>query len=584
MMPSHLISQRWRLALVVLGAICLLLSSIGIAFFAEQQYRIQVALDAQMQARVLADTATAALSFGDRKTVQEYVNALKNNPALDEVAIADDRGRPVAAFTRSRIHRGSTDSPNSASERGGAIVAVPVVQSGVRLGTVYLRIRSEPILRRLNRYAGPGLLVLMASLMFLVMAFDSRALGRANDDLQRQMEERQRAEDALRQSQKMEAVGRLTGGVAHDFNNMLAIVIGCLDLAQRRFSDANPQLLKLLDSAMDGARRSAELTQRLLAFSRLQALNPQAADIARSMRDMSDLLRRTLGETVAVETVVSGGLWRAHIDIAQLETSVLNLAINARDAMPEGGKLTIEMGNAYLDRDYASQHQEVEPGQYVMLAVTDTGTGMAPEIVRQVFEPFFTTKAVGKGTGLGLSQVHGFIRQSGGHVAIYSEVGVGTTVKLYLPRSHDTSSGPTQVVRRSEARLPRAVTILVVEDEAGVREFVCQALAELGYGVLAADGAAPALALLDEHPEISVLLTDVVMPRTGGRLLSDEARRRRPALRVLFMTGYTRNAIVHNGILDPDTDLLSKPFTVDQLAAEIEAVLQRGVQPPEGEE
>jgi signal transduction histidine kinase/CheY-like chemotaxis protein len=417
----------------------------------------------------------------------------------------------------------------------------------------------------------------MASLMFAVMSLDARALRLANRDLEAQIEEREKVEAALRQSQKMEAIGRLTGGIAHDFNNMLGIVMGNLDLLLRRFSDGDPKLVRLAEHAMEGAKRAAALTQRLLAFSRLQPLRPTDADIAKTVTDMTHLLRRTLGETVAVETVSAGGLWRGHIDLPQLETAIVNLAINSRDAMPDGGKLTIETGNAYLDRAYAEADEDVKPGQYVMVAITDTGVGIPANVLGQVFEPFFTTKPTGMGTGLGLSQVQGFIKQSGGHIRIYSEVGVGTTVKLYLPRSQTDLDRPVAGALRSEAPGRRDLTVLVVEDEIGVREFAVEALGELGYDVISADGAKAALEQLGAHPEVALMLTDVVMPETNGRVLAEEARRRWPKLRVVFMTGYTRNAIVHNGVVDAGAHLVSKPFSVAQLGAELAAALAEPV-------
>ncbi|MEI9903757.1 MAG: ATP-binding protein [Asticcacaulis sp.] len=289
----------------------------------------------------------------------------------------------------------------------------------------------------------------MASLMLTVMALDARALTLGNLRLRQEMSERQRAEAALRQSQKMEAVGRLTGGIAHDFNNMLAVIIGNLDILLRRYPDGDPKMMRFVSGSQEAAKRAAALTHRLLAFSRLQPLDPKSADIGKSVIDMSDLLRRTLGETISIETVRAAGLWRAHVDVGQLETALVNLAVNARDAMPNGGKLTIETANAYLDRTYANSQEEVAPGQYVVVAVTDTGVGMPPEILEKVFEPFFTTKPVGLGTGLGLSQVHGFVKQSGGHVTIYSEVGHGTTIRLYLPRSQeDVEAGVPETAKR----------------------------------------------------------------------------------------------------------------------------------------
>ncbi len=296
-------------------------------------------------------------------------------------------------------------------------------------------------------------------------------------------------------------------------------------------------------------------------------------DIAKSVNDVADLLRRTLGETIVIEAVSAGGQWRAHIDAAQLESTIVNLAINARDAMLDGGKLTIETSNVYLDRTYVADLADLAPGQYVMLAITDTGAGIAPDIIDQVFEPFFTTKAPGKGTGLGLSQAHGFIKQSGGHIRIYSEVGVGTTVKLYLPRSMAPAESPRAAAAKPRRSPRRNLSVLLVEDESGVREFAEQALTELGYDVLAAAGPSQALEILDAHHEVALLLTDVVMPEMNGRALAEAATRRVPSLKVVYMTGYTRNAIVHNGVLDAGTRLVSKPFTVAQLGTELESAL-----------
>jgi PAS domain S-box-containing protein len=385
------------------------------------------------------------------------------------------------------------------------------------------------------------------------------------------------AQEALRQSQKMEAVGQLTGGIAHDFNNMLAVVMGSLELLGRRLAGGDARAQRYLDAAADSARRASLLTQRLLAFSRQQPLQPEAVDANKLMAGMSDLLRHSLGTDVRLETVLAGGLWRTFADPNQLENIVLNLAVNARDAMPAGGRLTIETQNAHLDDRYVSVHPGVAAGQYVLIAVTDSGTGMPREVIDKAFDPFFTTKPVGKGTGLGLSQVYGFVKQSGGHVKIYSEVGQGTTIKIYLPRlagaaagddAHDGEAG--QLMPLGEYR----EVILVVEDEPAVRNFSVEALRELGYRVFEADGAASALRILDLHSEIVLLFTDVVMPDTNGAKLAQEARRRRPGLRVLFTTGYTRNAVVHNGVLDPGVEMIGKPFTLDALASKVRLVLE----------
>ncbi len=381
-------------------------------------------------------------------------------------------------------------------------------------------------------------------------------------------------QEALRQSQKMEAVGQLTGGIAHDFNNMLAVVIGSLDLLGRRMGEGDARSRRYVDAATEGAKRAALLTQRLLAFSRQQPLQPERVDPNKLVAGMSDLLRHSLGADVRLETVLTGGQWRMHVDPNQLENVILNLAVNARDAMPDGGRLTIETQNAHLDERYAAAHLGVPAGQYVLIAVSDTGSGMPPEVIAKAFDPFFTTKEVGKGTGLGLSQVYGFIKQSGGHVKIYSEPGQGTAVKIYLPRlivSGDEEQS-LALERPAVAGGDREV-ILVVDDETAVRQFSVDALVELGYGVIEADGAASALRLLDSHPEIVMLFTDVIMPDVNGRKLADAARGLRPDLKILFTTGYTRNAVVHNGVLDEGVQLIGKPFSIDQLGAKIREVL-----------
>jgi len=327
----------------------------------------------------------------------------------------------------------------------------------------------------------------------------------------------------------------------------------------------------LIQNALEGAQRAASLTNRLLAFSRLQPLEPKPTDLNKCVTDISNLLHRTLGENIVIETVLGAGAWRALVDTSQMENAILNLAINARDAMPNGGKLTLETSNTYLDQSYADEHDEVVAGQYVLLAITDTGEGMSAETMAKAFDPFFTTKPVGSGTGLGLSQVHGFIKQSGGHVKLYSELGIGTSVKLYLPRS--LALGDVAPEKGAPAqRDASGLSVLVVEDADGVREFAVEALEYLGYAVHQADGAEAALTLLRGARTIDLLLTDVVMPGLNGRKLVEEARRIRPKLKVLYMTGYTRNAIVHNGVLDHGTHLLNKPFTLAQLESALRAV------------
>ena len=411
------------------------------------------------------------------------------------------------------------------------------------------------------------------------------ALLHANEHLEQrvgeEMERRARAEESLRQSQKMEAIGHLTGGVAHDFNNLLTIISGGVELLQRLLT-AEPlgvnqgRITRALSLIAQGADRAAMLTQRLLAFARRQTLDPRPLDANKLVAGMSDLLRRSLGESVSLETVLAGGLWRTVADANQLENALLNLAVNARDAMPDGGKLTIETGNAYLDDLYAAAHDDVAAGQYVMIAVSDTGTGIDKDTLGRVFEPFFTTKDIGQGTGLGLSQVYGFIKQSSGHVKLYSEPGQGTAVKLYLPRT--VTEGSVDTTRPDIGAAPggHGETILVVEDEPAVREHSVTSLRDLGYRVLyAADGHA-ALRILARESEIEILFTDVGLPGgMTGRQLVEAARIRRPELRVVYTTGYARNAIMHGNVLEPGTELLPKPFSFGALAAKMRAVLER---------
>ena len=402
------------------------------------------------------------------------------------------------------------------------------------------------------------------------------ASGRDVTERRVRQAELESAQEALRQSQKMEAVGQLTGGIAHDFNNMLAVTLGSLDLLSRRLGSGDARSKRYIDAATDGARRAASLTQRLLAFSRQQPLQPEPLNANTLVAGMSELMRHSLGGFVQLETVLAGGLWRTYADPNQLENVILNLAVNARDAMPEGGRLTVETQNAHLDSRYAVAHMGVPAGQYVMIAVTDTGSGMTEDVIAKAFDPFFTTKEVGKGTGLGLSQVYGFVKQSGGHVKIYSEPGQGTTFKIYLPRYTGSAEDLDQdqnVDDSPHGELQELV--LVVEDEPAVRQFSVDALSELGYRVLEADGATAALRLIDAHPEISVLFTDIVMPEVNGAQLVEEVRRRLPNLPVLFTTGYTRNAVIHNGVVDPGVELIGKPFTVAELAVRIRDVLEK---------
>jgi PAS domain S-box-containing protein len=386
--------------------------------------------------------------------------------------------------------------------------------------------------------------------------------------------EHRRRDEQLHQAQKMEAVGHLTGGVAHDFNNLLTAILGNLEFVAEHVN-GDAELLEFTDNAIKATLRGADLTQRLLAFSRKQALQPEVTDVNNLATGMTKLMRRTLGEHIGIENIASGGLWPAVVDRGQLENVLLNLAINARDAMPDGGKLIFETANVSLDQDYADRNDEVTPGDYVMLAITDNGAGIAPEVLDHVFEPFFTTKEVGKGSGLGLSMVYGFAKQSGGHIKIYSEVGQGTTVRLYLPRAVSSEEEAAQTGEAAGSTPPRGdETILVVEDDPDVRSYVVTVLKVFGYNILEAEDGPAALTMLAGRPRLDLLLTDVVLPKDmNGRRVAEEVRKLYPEVRVLFTSGYTENAIVHNGTLDEDAELLAKPYTRETLARRVRTVL-----------
>jgi signal transduction histidine kinase len=439
-----------------------------------------------------------------------------------------------------------------------------------------------------------GIALLVATILASILAVSTRnalkGLLSLTAELDRESKLRQEAESTLRQAQKMEAVGQLTGGVAHDFNNLLTVIMGNLDTLRRQLAAAvNPgdaatlvaKMTKPLESALQGAKSAAQLTQRLLAFSRRQALEPSRVAANRLVSGMLDMLKRSLGADIGIETVLGAGLWPAFADPNQLESAILNLALNAKDAMPDGGCLTVETANTYLDGAYVRRFGDLDAGQYVVLSVTDTGTGISKDVLDRVVEPFFTTKPPGEGSGLGLAMVHGFVKQSGGHMRIYSEEGQGTTVKIYLPRltnieevSATPAGKPAEVTPVPRAR--KGETILVVEDNEGVREYAKEVLDDLGYRVFEAGDAAQALGVLNKKPRVDLLFTDVVLPGPGnGRVLATKAREKYPGLPVLYTTGYTRNAIVHQGRLDPDVELLNKPYTQQDLARKVRDVLDR---------
>jgi PAS domain S-box-containing protein len=422
---------------------------------------------------------------------------------------------------------------------------------------------------RYERIQGEGIVEAVATPVPHELGTQQRIVVSARD-----VTRQRRLEDQLRQAQKMEAVGQLTGGLAHDFNNLLAIISGSVEVFKRRAEQGKTEgVERYIDAAQNATRRAAALTQRLLAFSRRQTLDPKPTDVNRLVAGMEDLLRRTLGPAIALEVVGAGGLWATLVDPPQLENALLNLCINARDAMPDGGRLTIETANRWLDERVARE-RELPRGQYISLCVTDTGTGMPPDVVARAFDPFFTTKPIGQGTGLGLSMIYGFVRQSGGQVRIYSEVGQGTTLCLYLPRY----IGPMETAEVSEADHEAdrgdGETVVVIDDEPMVRMILVTVLEEAGYRVIECSDGASGLKVLSSDIKVDLLITDVGLPGgLNGRQVADAARASRSNLKVLFVTGYAENAVVGNGHLEPGMEVLTKPFTMAALATKVSEIL-----------
>ncbi len=463
-------SRLWRLTPVIaLATVIALLTAGGLmARYVDRANARQEVDEVSVQARVLASTVTAALAFNDRRAAQEYVNAIRANPQIEAAAIYDAGGKLFVSYTQSPNAAlpadGQPAQPQFVADR--LVVAVPVTEGDASLGTVYLRSFTEPFALRLQRYGVIGLLMTMASVVVAVLGVMQLTQRRANEELARraeqlaaanqaleaQIEQREKVEEALRQSLKMEAIGQLTGGVAHDFNNLLQVILGNLERLGRRRTGGSPAAdteHRLIEAASRAAGRAATLTQRLLAFSRRQPLAPKSLDLNRLMAGVLDLLGRTLGETIHVETVLAGGLWRVFADENQLENALLNLAVNARDAMPRGGRLTVATQNVLLDEAYARVQEDVRPGEYVLVSVSDTGVGMTRDVLARAFDPFFTTKDIGQGTGLGLSQVYGFVRQSGGHVRIDSAPGLGQA-------SNSTCRGSSSWTRWTRPRQRRS--------------------------------------------------------------------------------------------------------------------------------
>ncbi len=552
---------------VVVGlAIALVVSGIGMAIYNEHVQQDQKIRAVGVQAQILAASVSAAVSFGIQPTAQEYANALGSNPEIETVRVFDAQGKLFASYAR---------APRDVS---GAHIEVtrPVIEQGQLLGHVYLRTEAEPWWRRLARYGGVGLLAIMGGLLVGVMATAQATLSRANAELETraaelasanehlrlEMTEREKAEEALRQGQKMEAIGKLTGGVAHDFNNLLMVASSGLDMMERTADPARRAILK--DGIRQAIERGASLTRQLLSFSRRAPLNPETVDLAARIEGMRVMLERSLREDIEVRLRLAPDLWPVRIDSSQLELALVNIAVNARDAMPKGGSIIVA----------AENHPHMEDGElkgdFVRLSITDTGEGIPPELISQVIEPFFTTKDVGRGTGLGLSQVYGFTRASGGDVRIKSDVGKGTSISLYLPRSTDP------VAEQPKARASTPTTgkgkgrILLVEDDETVAALVVDMVTELGYQPTRAATAAAALEALDKDKTLELVFSDMVMPGPmNGLDLAREIGRRRPDLPVILTTGFSDAAAAATA---EGMRLLVKPYRIEALAAELEAV------------
>ncbi|QAU34517.1 response regulator [Janthinobacterium sp. 17J80-10] len=653
------IAKKFMFAVMATTFLALLLAGTGMLAYDIHTFQKSWTNNLQSQANILARVNAPALEFNDIKVAKENLDQLKVRPMITAAAIYSHDGTLFATYKPDGIAAFSFPQQPAS---GGYIVNSdsitlfqPIEKDGEHLGTVFLH-SQYPVAERIRSYLSILGLIMGLSLLFaalvsywlqsavtrpiralteavnqtigkrdfsmrvakttedetgvLVDAFNimlaevgerTRALETSNASLQREMQERIGAEDALRQlngtlearilartadleraheqlrqSQKLEAIGQLTGGVAHDFNNVLQVISGNLQLLQMHPA-VNPETQRRLKGAAFAADRGAKLASQLLSFARRQPLQPVSTNLGRVLRNMDELLRRALGDSIHIETVVAGGLWNTLVDPNQLENVILNLAINARDAMKEDGKLTLELGNAILDEHYVLNEPDVSPGQYVMLAVSDTGGGMSPEVMARAFEPFYSTKREGEGTGLGLSMAYGFIKQSNGHIRIYSELGNGTTIKIYLPRSHQAEVEMPDV--RSGPVVGGAETILVVEDDPIVQATAVDMLSGLGYNVLKAADGQSALTILQSGLAIDLLFTDVVMP---GPLRSPElarmAKQLFPDIEVLFTSGYTQNAIVHGGRLDPGVDLISKPYRREDLARKIRHMLANRLQ------
>ena len=550
----------------------LLVAGLGVIYQNERSYQQQVVDETRVQAEILAASVTAALDFGDVQAAQETVNALRANREIQSAVVYDEGGGQFAGFERSGLPLPPLAAQPSTAGNGEIAATVGVMRDRERIGSVHLSIAREPLARKLTRYVLIGLFVVMAALLAAVLGAAHAALrginreleGRAaalaasNNELSVQIAERAKAEEQLRQAQKMQALGQLTGGIAHDFNNLLTVIQGSAEVLQRPDLSAEKRA-RFAAAISQTAARAATLTSQLLAFARRQPLRPETIDLNGKLRGMADLLDRTLGERVRVETELSTEICAVKADPTQLESAILNIAVNARDAMPEGGTLTIR--TCAVSGDPPS----------VSVALTDTGSGMDADALDRVFEPFFTTKEIGKGTGLGLSQVYGFANQSGGEVSIRSSPGAGTTVTLLLPCSDDALDvEPIAAEERAPAAC-RACRVLVVDDNQEVGAFAEALLSEMGHRVVRATSGEHALQMF-QPGAFDLVFTDVVMPGMGGLQLADELRKRAPTLPIILATGYSDQLTSSSA---GDLPVLLKPYKPDVLAATFEKALRQ---------
>ncbi|HEX9953871.1 MAG TPA: ATP-binding protein [Allosphingosinicella sp.] len=578
MRPLTRLARLWPNVPLAAGLAALLVLAAGLAIIFENEaaYRTQKGSEIRVQAEILAASVSAALDFGDAPVAQEAVDALRVNSQLMAAGVYTADGQVFASYERSagRLPR----SLKAVSAGGGNAVeaVVPVTVGDARIGSVYLNALREPLSRRVARYSVVAALIVMAALVVLVLGLAQTALRRANKELearaealsaayaelQVQVDERARAEEQLRQAQKMQALGQLTGGIAHDFNNLLTVIQGSADIL-RRPGLAEEKRVRFAEAIVETAGRAAALTAQLLAFARRQPLKPEVIDLNAKIRGMTNLLDRTLGERIRVETALDEALCTVKADPAQLEAALLNVAVNARDAMPDGGTLTISTGQCGLGESAISA---------VFVAIADTGAGIEPEILERVFEPFFTTKSVGRGTGLGLSQVYGFAAQSGGDVTMTSKVGEGTVVTVILPCSDEEAAIVAIEARASGTRARRSGRLLVVDDNEDVGAFAEALLGELGYDVVrVTSGAAGLAAAADQH--FDAVFTDVVMPEMTGIELAERLREVAPKVKVVLTTGYS-DEITRSGA--GGRPVVYKPYRLDTLAQVLEDVLAQG--------